>query len=86
MLSDVIRKVYKLVKSKLPIPTNFSNNFIESLLQITVPPMINQINIKSNMTEVAPTNSLIAGTLFFTIVHISINLLLRRAFGIELLL
>lgn len=52
MLSDMIREIYKLVESKLPISTNFVNNIIESLPQFTASSMLNQIKIKSNITEV----------------------------------
>jgi hypothetical protein len=61
MLSDMIREVYKLVESKLPISAKFVNNMIESLSQFTSSPMLNQINIKSNITEVTPSSSLIVG-------------------------
>ena len=86
MLTDMPREVYKLVESKLPISTKFVNNIIESLLQITVSPMLNQINMKSNITEVTPLSNLIDGIFCYSIIYISIELLLRRVFGIELLL
>ncbi|HVW99195.1 MAG TPA: hypothetical protein VHA52_01965, partial [Candidatus Babeliaceae bacterium] len=63
----MIRKVYKLVESKLPISANFVNNIIESLLQLTASPMLNQINIKNNITEIAIFDNLIVDTLFHDI-------------------
>jgi hypothetical protein len=62
----MIRELYKLIENQLPISTNFVDNVIESLLHTTVSPMLNQINlnIKSNITEVAPGNSLAIGILF----------------------
>lgn len=86
MLSNMIREVYKLVESKLPISTNFVDNIIESLFQFTSSPMLNQISINSNITEVTPLSSLIDGFLICALIHINIELLLRRVFGTELLL
>lgn len=78
MTSDMIRKIYKLIESKLPISSNFVDNLIKSLFQLTASPMLNQINLKSNITEVTPLSSLIDEVLISTIIHINTELLLRR--------